>query len=236
MQGGPGVGQLVDQPPDLGTGTAVALAEYRAQHLLNDAGFTLCSHQVHPEVANVESVLCETGRHSGHQESIAVVHHQGPGLSSLQEAKALKLVDGLHLKASRRSQFLTAHADRAEVSNPGLLRKRSTRPDPLLNKVPALGQEGPNHLEGQEVVPLLAQNPSQAGHIGFRKLAVAGCRAPGGQEASRLQKTDLGHRRLRKLRLQSGQDLPDIQDAVRSRDLVSGHVALNPRCRGRTPA
>ena len=66
MAGRPGVGQLVDQPPDFGSGTAVTVTEYRAQHLLNDAGLTLCGHQVHPEVANVKSVRCETGGHSGH--------------------------------------------------------------------------------------------------------------------------------------------------------------------------
>ena len=90
-------------------------------------------------MANVEAVLCETGRHSGHQEGVAVVHPRGPDLSSLPEAETLQLLDGLHLEATRRSQFLTAHADRAEVSNPGLLRERSLRPVPLLNEVPALG-------------------------------------------------------------------------------------------------
>src|SRR5207302_5488271 len=64
-------------------------------------------------------------------------------------------------------------------------------------------------LQGQEVLPLLAQDPPQAGHVAVVELAVAGRRPLRVEEALALEEADLGDRDVGELVLEEGQDLTD---------------------------
>ena len=64
-------------------------------------------------------------------------------------------------------------------------------------------------LEGQEVLPLLAQYPAQPVDVFLVELSVAGRRSLGVEETLALQEPDLRDGDVRKLTLQQGQHVPD---------------------------
>ena len=73
-----------------------------------------------------------------------------------------------------------------------------------------------DHLERQEVVALLAQDPAQPLDVGLVELAVARRRALGVEQALALEEPDLGDRDVGELVLEQGEDLADRQVGSRS--------------------
>ena len=68
-----------------------------------------------------------------------------------------------------------------------------------------------DHLEGQEVLPLLAQHPAQALHVVLVELAVARRRALRVDQALALEEPDLGDGDVGELLAEQGQHVPDRQ-------------------------
>src|SRR5437870_543598 len=75
----------------------------------------------------------------------------------------------------------------------------------------AAGQSPLDHLEGQEVLALLAQDPAQAGHVVLVELAVARRGALRVEEPLALEEADLRDRDVGELLLQERQHLADRQ-------------------------
>ena len=73
----------------------------------------------------------------------------------------------------------------------------------------AVGEAVLDHLERQEVLALLAQDPAQALDVGLVELAVARRRALGVEQALALEEADLGDGDVGELVLEQGQDLAD---------------------------
>ena len=85
---------------------------------------------------------------------------------------------------------------------------RSAASAPVVVEVP-VGQAVPDHLEGQEVLALLAQHPAQALHVVVEELAVARGRTLGVHQALALEEADLRDGDVGELLPQQGQDVAD---------------------------
>ena len=83
-----------------------------------------------------------------------------------------------------------------------------------LAQVP-VGQPVPDHLEGQEVLTLLTQDPTEALHVGLEELAIAGRGPFGVHQTLSLQKADLGDGDVGELLAQQRQHITDRE--VRAR-------------------
>ncbi len=83
-----------------------------------------------------------------------------------------------------------------------------------LAQVP-VGQPVPDHLEGQEVLTLLTQDPTEAFHVGLEELAIAGWGPFGVHQTLSLQKADLGDGDVGELLAQQRQHITDRE--VRAR-------------------
>jgi hypothetical protein len=68
-----------------------------------------------------------------------------------------------------------------------------------------------DHLERQEVLPLLAQDPAKAFHVGLIELAVAGRRALGDKQASALEEADLRDGDVREFLAEQGKDIANCK-------------------------
>jgi hypothetical protein len=97
----------------------------------------------------------------------------------------------------------------SRFGNPAVaVRRRLGRCGLLLAQV-AVGQPVPDHLEGEEVLALLAQYPAQALHVGVEELSVPRRRALRVHEALALEEPNLGDGDVGELLAQQRQDVPD---------------------------
>ena len=96
-----------------------------------------------------------------------------------------------------------------------------------------VGQAVPDHLEGQEVLALLAQHPAQPLDVMVVELAVARRRALGVDQALALEESDLRDGDVGELLAQQREDVADRQ--VASGPLMSG-PAPRPRAAHSSPA
>ena len=88
----------------------------------------------------------------------------------------------------------------------GLLAVRGVRPEVV--QLPA-GQAVPDHLEGQEMLPLLAEHPAQPLHVVVEELAVARRRTLGVDQALALEEADLRDGDVGELLPEQRQDVAD---------------------------
>jgi hypothetical protein len=83
----------------------------------------------------------------------------------------------------------------------------------------AVGQPVTDHLEREEVLPLLAQHPTQALHVGLEELAVPRRRAFRVHEALALEKPDFGDGDVGELLAQQREDVADGEVRARRHSL-----------------
>jgi hypothetical protein len=91
-----------------------------------------------------------------------------------------------------------------------------------------------DHLQGQEVLPLLAEDPTQAFHIVLVELPVPGRGPLGVDQALALEKPDLGDGDVGKLLSEQGEDVSYRQVRTRAHHLspspadVCGAILIRP--------